>query len=115
MTPSPRANDLHALGLTSLQRGDPEGAISLIGKAVAMRPQDAQAQNNLGIAFRALGSLAEGEASFRQALAHSRGYVPQSCARQWEDLARGQAVLCNAASLCVAKRLLFSWADASCA
>ena len=62
-------NSLHLLGTIRLAEGDAESARVLIGRAVELRPDYAEAHLNLGSAWRALGRPAEALASYDAALA----------------------------------------------
>jgi len=59
---------LHLLGVTAFQVGKHGIAVDLITKALAVKPDFAEAHNNLGNAFKELGRLDEAAASYRQAL-----------------------------------------------
>jgi len=59
---------LHLLGLVSYQRGDHQQAVDLIGRAVALRPQEAIFHYNLAEAYRAGGNLSEAVAHCQTAL-----------------------------------------------
>ncbi len=72
---------LHLLGLIALSEGDPEGAIRLIGEAVAALPQFAGAHSSLGNALREAGRHAEAEHSYRRALA-----IDANCAPAYNNL-----------------------------
>jgi tetratricopeptide (TPR) repeat protein len=48
---------LHLLGVVALQRGDPGCAVALIGRSIALRPDDATSHANLGEAYWALGQV----------------------------------------------------------
>ena len=52
-----RDDALHLLGLVALQRGDAGRAVSLIARAVALRPDVADYHSGLGEAYWALGQL----------------------------------------------------------
>ncbi len=60
---------LHLGGVVALSQGDHNRALELIQNAVTQRPQDAQAQQNLGALYARLGRLGDAEACFRRALA----------------------------------------------
>jgi hypothetical protein len=62
-------NSLHLLGVIRLAEGDAESARTLIGKAVELRPDYAEAHLNLGSVYRALGRPREALASYDSALA----------------------------------------------
>ena len=72
---------LHLLGLIALSEGDSEGAIRLIGEAVAALPQFAGAHSSLGNALREAGRHAEAEQSYRRALA-----IDANCAPAYNNL-----------------------------
>ena len=59
---------LHLLGALKYQEGDARQAVELIGKAVALQPDCADAHFNLGTAFQDLGRLEDALASYRKAL-----------------------------------------------
>ena len=59
---------LHLLGVVALERGDPDRAIQLIGKVLAVVPNFAEGHSNLGNALRAAGRLADACASYRRAI-----------------------------------------------
>jgi tetratricopeptide (TPR) repeat protein len=60
---------LHLLGVVALERGHPDRAIQLIGKALAVVPNFAEGHSNLGNALRAAGQLADACLSYRRAIA----------------------------------------------
>lgn len=60
---------LHLLGLVAIQQGNPAQSVALIGRSVALRPDDAIAHSNLGEAYRAIGEVDKAIASCRTALA----------------------------------------------
>ncbi len=60
---------LHLGGVVALNQGDHSRALELIQRAVHRRPQDAQAQQNLGALYARLGQLGDAETCFRRALA----------------------------------------------
>jgi tetratricopeptide (TPR) repeat protein len=59
---------LHLLGVLRHQQGRHEEAVDLVGRAVALRPNDAGLQLNLGNALKALGRLDGAIERFRNAL-----------------------------------------------
>jgi tetratricopeptide (TPR) repeat protein len=59
---------LHLLGVLRHQQGHHEEAADLVGRAVALRPDDAALQLNLGNALKALGRLDGAIERFRNAL-----------------------------------------------
>jgi predicted O-linked N-acetylglucosamine transferase (SPINDLY family) len=58
----------HFLGVVALTDGRIDLAIASIGRAIELRPAEAQCHSNLGNALLAAGRLAEAEASYREAL-----------------------------------------------
>ena len=60
---------LHLLGVLAIARGNPDRAIQLIGKALAVVPNFAQGHSNLGNALRAGGRFADACVSYRRAIA----------------------------------------------
>jgi tetratricopeptide (TPR) repeat protein len=60
---------LHLLGVIAATQGEPNQAIELISKALAIVPNFADAHSNLGNAFRTAGRLADACASYRRAIA----------------------------------------------
>ncbi len=59
---------LHLLGVIAYQEGDARQATALIGKAIALRPDHADAHNNLGNALKDRGKLDEAVVAYRKAL-----------------------------------------------
>ena len=59
---------LHHLGVIAFQEGDPRQATTLIGQAIALRPDYADAYSNLGSALVQRGRLEDATAAFRTAL-----------------------------------------------
>lgn len=59
---------LHLSGVIALQRGDPQGAVNLITRAVQMRADVPAIHSNLAEAYRALGRLNDAVAHCRAAL-----------------------------------------------
>ncbi len=55
-------------GRIALQAGNPGQALEAFGRAAALRPRDAQAVNNIGVALSMLGQKAAAEVQFRRAL-----------------------------------------------
>ena len=51
------ADALHLLGVVALQQGNPQRAVELIGRAIAVNPSVAAFHCNLAEAYRALGEL----------------------------------------------------------
>jgi len=66
---------LHLLGVLCDQRGDHEHAIDLIGRAVALRPEQAEQHGNLATALLGAGKTDQAEASYRRAVAIEPRYV----------------------------------------
>ena len=62
------AGALHLLGVTALQADQPQAALDLIDRAIAIDGRWAPFHNNRGSALRAVGREAEAAASFRRAL-----------------------------------------------
>ena len=63
------ADALHLLGVIAQQRGDYQGAVDLITRAIAADASFAGYHNNLGEAYRRLGKFDEAERAYRQAIA----------------------------------------------
>ena len=59
---------LYLLGVVKLQEGDAGAAVELSGKAIANKPDFAEAHNNLGNAYKDRGRLDEAVAAFRKAV-----------------------------------------------
>jgi len=59
---------LHLLGVSLIQRGAPEKAAGLIGRAIALRPNEPAFYNNQGEAFRFMGRFDQAAACYKQAL-----------------------------------------------
>ena len=59
---------LHMLGVLEAQRGNPQAAVDLIGRAIKVDGRNPAAHNNRGNALRALGRHKEALASFDKAL-----------------------------------------------
>jgi tetratricopeptide (TPR) repeat protein len=70
---------LHLLGMVALAQGNPDRAIRLIGKALAVVPNFAEGHSNLGNALRAAGRLAEAAASFRRAIVLRPDFAAAYC------------------------------------
>jgi len=66
---------LHFLGVVALQRKRHAEAAELISRAVALKPDYADAHSNLGNAFREMGRLEEAETSYRKAIAVNPGFA----------------------------------------
>ncbi|MBF0108945.1 MAG: tetratricopeptide repeat protein [Magnetococcales bacterium] len=68
---NPRQHDaLHLSGVLALQTGDPVAAIHLIGTAVAIRPEFAEAHCHLGLACQAVGQNEEALRHFHESTRH---------------------------------------------
>lgn len=63
-----RPDALYLLGLVTLQRGDPSHAFTLMDRAVALRPDEADYHAGLAEAHRVLGRADRAEASCREAV-----------------------------------------------
>lgn len=59
---------LHLLGVIAHQKGDDNGAVDLIRKALAINPGFAEAHNNLGDALQSLGNYDEAVSAYERAL-----------------------------------------------
>lgn len=70
-----QADCLHLLGVVSYQSGDFARATDLIGKAIAVRPDDASFHSNLGLALNDLKQPAAALASFDRAIALKPDYA----------------------------------------
>ncbi|MBI3043306.1 MAG: tetratricopeptide repeat protein [Betaproteobacteria bacterium] len=66
---------LHLLGVVRLIGGDSREAVSLIGRALQVRPQDPAMLENLGVAHLAASEAAQAEALFRSALAQGASHA----------------------------------------
>ena len=66
---------LNLLGVIAYQSGNSESAIDLIGKALAIMPDYAEARYNLGNALKKLNRLEESVASYAEALAIKPDYA----------------------------------------
>lgn len=67
---------LHMLGVLEAQRGNAPAAVELIGRAIAIDPNNPAAHNNCGNALRDLKRTDEALASFERALALKPDYAP---------------------------------------
>ena len=63
---------LHYSGILAHQRGNPVLAVDLIGRSLAIRPDDAQAQFNLGTILQQQGELRAAVRCYRDALRINR-------------------------------------------
>jgi tetratricopeptide (TPR) repeat protein len=70
------ADSLNLLGVIALDRGRPEHAVELIGRAILISPKFAEAYSNLGNALLAAGRLAEAIENYRQALTINPRFAP---------------------------------------
>ncbi len=96
---------LHLLGVVALQTRRTEQAIELFGRAIALKPDFAEAYSDRGLALRKLKCLAEALASYDQAIAlmpnfamahNNRGNVLLDLKRHAEALAScDQAIALN--------------------
>jgi predicted O-linked N-acetylglucosamine transferase (SPINDLY family) len=66
---------IYLLGVIAQQRGQSDTAIDLIGRALAIRPDYAEAHNNLGNAFKGRGRLDEAIVSYKRALSLKADYA----------------------------------------
>lgn len=66
---------LYLLGILALQRGQNDVAIDLIGRALSIRPDYAEAHNNLANAFKSKGDLVEAIAHYKRALVLKPDYA----------------------------------------
>lgn len=73
---------LQGLGIVCYQQGRPQEAVTLIGKASALRSADPVCLNNLGMANQAMGRYERAEDCFRRAIDQEPGY-----AEAWSNLA----------------------------
>lgn len=67
------SNALHLLGVLLGQTGQPQLAVELLGRAIALRPDIADYHANLGEFLRPLEKFEQSAASFRQAIAMKEG------------------------------------------
>ena len=59
---------LNLLGMVCVNSGRPEEAVQLITEALKIKPADAQAQGNLGLAYQRMGNLTLAESCFRKSI-----------------------------------------------
>src|SRR3954451_16721984 len=59
------ADSLHLLGLVTTEQGDPEAGITLIRRAMTVRPGCAPHYNSLSHAYRRLGRLEDAASAYR--------------------------------------------------
>ncbi len=62
------ADSLHLLGVIALQTGNPEPALALIERAVALRPDGAVYRNNLGQVLERLGRIEDAASAYETAI-----------------------------------------------
>lgn len=62
------ADSLHLLGVIALQTGNPEPALTLIERAVALRPDGAVYRNNLGQVLERLGRVEDAANAYQAAI-----------------------------------------------
>ena len=62
------ADSLHLLGVIALQTGNPEPALALIRRAVALRPDGAVYRNNLGQVLERLGRVEDAASAYEAAI-----------------------------------------------
>ena len=67
---------LHLLGILALREGRGDRAAQLIGKAVTILPEFAEAHSNLGNANRLVGRVAQASANYRRAIALRPDFAP---------------------------------------
>ncbi len=66
---------LHHLGVIALQQGDNDTAVDFISRAIASKPNFAEAYNNKGTALRGLGRVDEAVQSYQKALSVHPGFA----------------------------------------
>jgi len=66
---------LHLYGLLALQAGQPDVAVDMLTRAIALLPEMVAAHGNLGIAYFQQGKFQEATASFRQAVRMKPDYA----------------------------------------
>ena len=69
---------VHLLGVLAQQAGNGERAVALIRRAVDIRPRDAPATSNLGLAYRSLGRFDEAETALRQSVKRNQKPIVSS-------------------------------------
>src|SRR5215471_9832971 len=69
------ADSLHLLGVIALQNGDPTSALSLVQRAVALRPDAAVCRNNLGQVLDRLGRNDDAARCYEAAIELDPGYA----------------------------------------
>jgi predicted O-linked N-acetylglucosamine transferase (SPINDLY family) len=68
-------DSLHLLGVIALQTGNPEAALALVGRAVALRPDGAVYRNNLGQVLERLGRHDEAARAYEAAIELDADYA----------------------------------------
>jgi len=66
---------LHHLGIIGLQRGQPQAALDLLGRAIAINDRVPDCQYNLAFALQSLGRLNEAAGHYQQAVKLKPDYV----------------------------------------
>ncbi len=74
-TDASQPDALHLLGVIALQSGKYDQAIDLINRAIAIKPDFAEAYNNLGTALRALRRLDEAMIAYQNALTYKPDFI----------------------------------------
>jgi tetratricopeptide (TPR) repeat protein len=59
---------LHLLGVVRQQSGDSAKAVEMIGRAVALAPENSSAHNNVGLAYQSLNRVDDAETCFVRSL-----------------------------------------------
>jgi predicted O-linked N-acetylglucosamine transferase (SPINDLY family) len=77
------ADSLHLLGVIGLQSGHPESALSLVQRAVDLRPDGAIYRSNLGQVLERLGRFEDAEHAYRTAIS-----LDPECAEAFNNLGR---------------------------
>lgn len=70
-----RSETLHLMGVIKFQRGRPERALEFIDKAIALKPDHAEAHNNRGIILQELKKLDHALASYERVIGLKPGYA----------------------------------------
>jgi tetratricopeptide (TPR) repeat protein len=68
LSDSRNIHGLNLLGMICVNTGRHEEAVKLISQALKIKPADAQAQGNLGLAYQRMGNLTLAERSFRKSI-----------------------------------------------
>jgi Tfp pilus assembly protein PilF len=84
------AESLHLLGLISALRGDPDGGVEMIRRAIELTPGRAPHHNSLGLALRVLGCDADAVHAYEEAAALRPGSaeIQNNLAATLRDLGR---------------------------